>query len=50
MADVSAGIYEFDNVVRGQHVYKSVWTSFSDKTHKCIMWEDNEHDEYAVVD
>ena len=48
--DASTSVYEFDNVVRGQHVYKSAWTSLTDKTCKCILWEDNEHDKYAVND
>ena len=48
MADASTSVYEFDNVVRGQHVYKSVWTSLTDKTRKCILQEDNECDKYAV--
>ena len=30
MAGASASVYEFDSVVRGQHVYKSVWTSLTD--------------------
>ena len=48
MAGASTSVYEFDNVVRGQHVYKSAWTSLTDKTRKCILQEDNEHDKYAV--
>ena len=48
MAGASISVYEFDNVVRGQHVYKGVWTLLTDKTHKCILREDNEHDKYAV--
>ena len=47
MAGVSITVYEFDSVVRGQHVYKSVWTSLTDwcsktpsKTRKCIpVWK-----------
>ena len=42
MAGVSTNVYELDSVVRGQHVYKSAWTPFTDKMHKCIMWKDNE--------
>ena len=44
----STSVYEFDSVVRGQHVDKSVCTSLTDwcsKTRKCIpVLEDNEHD------
>ena len=48
MAGASTSVYEFDNVVRGQHVYKSVWSPLTDKMHKCILWEDNECDKYTV--
>ena len=49
MAGASISDYEFDNVVRGQHVYKSAWIPLTDKTaRKCILREDNEHDKYAV--
>ena len=48
MAGAITSVYEFDNVVIGQHVYKSAWTPFTDKTHKCILREDNKHDKYAV--
>ena len=48
MASDSTGVYEFDNVVRGQHVYKSVWTPLTDKTRKCILREDNESDKYTI--
>ena len=48
MADASTSVYEFDNVVRGQHVYKSAWTPLTDIVHKCILRVDNKHDKYAV--
>ena len=44
MAGASTSVYEFDNMVRGQHVYKSAWTPLTDKMHKCILLEDNERD------
>ena len=54
MAGASTSVYEFDNVVRGQHIYKSVWTTLSDwcsKTRKCIpVWEDDERNKYAIDD
>ena len=31
MAGVSTNVYELDSIVRGQHVYKSAWTPFTDK-------------------
>ena len=48
MAGASTSVYEFDNMVRGQYVYKSAWTPLTDKTRKCILLEDNEHDKYTV--
>ena len=48
MAGASTSVYEFDNVVRGQHVYKNAWTPLTNKTRKCMLWEDNECDKYAV--
>ena len=48
MPSASTSVYEFDNVVRGQHVYKSAWTPLTDKTRKCILQEDNERDKYGV--
>ena len=54
MVGASTSVYEFDSVVRGQHIYISVWTSFTDwcsKTRKCILVrEDDEHDKYAIND
>ena len=48
MAGTSTSVYKFVNVVRGQHVYKSARTPLTDKTRKCILREDNEHDNYTV--
>ena len=54
MAGASTSVYKFDSVVRGQHVYKTVWTSLTDwcsKTRKCIpVWEDDKRDKYAIKD
>ena len=54
MAGASTSIYEPDNVVRGQHVYKSVWTLLIDwcsKTRKCIPVQENDkRDKYAIND
>ena len=47
MAGASTSVYEFDSVIRGQHVYKSVWTSLTDwcsKTRKRIP--DDQRDKY----
>ena len=54
MAGASTSVYKFDTVVRGQHVYKSVWTSLTNwcsKTRKCILvWEDDERNKYTIND
>ena len=54
MASASTSVYKFDSMFRGQHIYKSVWTSLTDwcsKTRKCIpVREDNECDKYAIND
>ena len=49
-ACVSTGVYEFDSVVIGQHVYKRVyiWTPLTDKSASISMWEDNKRHEYSV--
>ena len=50
MAGASTSVYKFNNVVRYQYVYKSLWTTLTDKTCKCIMWEDNnKHNEYTAI-
>ena len=49
MAGASTSVYEFDNVVRGQHIYKNAWTPLTDKmVHKCILREDNKCVKYTV--
>ena len=54
MAGAITSVYEFDSVVRGQHIYKSVCTSLTDrccKTRKLIpVQEDDERDKYAIND
>ena len=50
MAGASTNVYECDSVVRCQHVYKSTWIPLTDKTLKCMMREDNEHDKYTLND
>ena len=54
MAGANTSVYEFDSVVRGQHVHKSVWTSLThwcSKICKCIpVREDNKRDKYAIND
>ena len=54
MAGASTSVYEFDNVVRGRHVYRSVWTTLTDWCSKIcksiLVWEDDEHDKYTLID
>ena len=47
MAGASTSVYEFDSMVRGQHVDNSVWMSLTDETHKL---EENKYSEYTVND
>ena len=52
MAGASTGVYGLDSMVRGQNVYESVWNAESERQKemcKYIMWEDIEHDKYAVM-
>ena len=42
MAGASTSVYEFYSMVRGQHIYKSAWTSLTDRTSKCILWEETD--------
>ena len=46
MAGANTSGYKFDSVVRG----KSTWTPLTDKMGKCILQEDNKHDNYVVND
>ena len=52
MAGANTSDYEYDNLVRGQHVDKSAWTSPTDwcsKPRKCIpVREDDERDKYTI--
>ena len=50
MAGASTSVYEFDNVVRGQHIYKmhGLHSLTKNVYGKCILWEDNKRDEWAV--
>ena len=45
MAGASTDTCEFDSVVRGQHIYKSVWMPLNDKI---LKLEDNKCSEYTV--
>ena len=47
MAGASTSVYEFENMVRGQHVYNSAWSPLTDNMRKYILWEDNECDKYT---
>ena len=43
-ARASTSVYEFDGVVIGQHIYKHVWSSLTDKSISASMEEDKEHE------
>ena len=49
-AYASTGVYEFNSVVIGQHVYKHVriWTPLIDESANVSMREDNIRHEYSV--
>ena len=49
MAGASTSVFEFDSVVRGHHVYKTVWTPTIDETLQVMQEDMNGHDEYVVV-
>ena len=34
MGGASTSVYEFNSIVRGQHVYKNIWTSLTTELHK----------------
>ena len=48
MAGASTIAYAFSSVVSGQYEYKSAWSSLTDKTCKCMMWEGNKCNKYIV--
>ena len=48
-AIISCSVYEFDSVVRGHHIYKTVWTAMIDETLQVALEDTNEHDEYAIA-
>ena len=54
MAGASTSVYEFDSVVRGQHIYKSVWIPITDWCSKTRKWipvrKDDERDKYTIND
>ena len=48
-ASTSCSVYEFDSIVRGHHIYKTIWTPVSDEMLQ-VAWEDtNEHGEYYAI-
>ena len=50
MAGASTSTYEFDSMIKGQHINKSAWTPLTNQMRKCSLREDNECDKYAVND
>ena len=49
MAGANTGVDEFDSMVRGLHVYKTVWAPLIDEMLQCIFRKDtNKYDKYTV--
>ena len=49
MATGDTSTYEIDSVVRGHHVYKTIWTPVLSETLEVEQEVDNEHDDHAVA-
>ena len=50
IASASTSVYEFDSMIRDQHIHKCVWTPLNDKTRKCDIQEVNKCNKYIVND
>lgn len=50
MADFSRAsfTFDYDSVIRGHHIYKSIWTPVVGETLSLTLDSGNEHDIYAV--
>ena len=46
---VLRGVYEKESVVRGHHIYKTVWTPVIGEELPVEREEDNQHDQHAVA-
>ena len=46
---VAGGVYEKESVVRGHHIYKTVWTPVIGEELPVEREEDNQHDQHAVA-
>ena len=40
--------FEYESMIRGHHIYKSIWTPIVGETLSLISGDTNEHDVYAV--
>ena len=49
MAGTSTSVYKFHGVVRGHHIYKTVWIPVIDETLQVVQEGTSEHNEYAVA-
>ena len=45
----STSVYEFNSVVIGHHVYKSLWTPLIDEMLQVMLEGTNEYDEYTII-
>ena len=50
MVGASDTVYEFNTWLEANMFIKAYELHSLTKLSKCIMWEDNEHDEYTVID
>ena len=46
---VPRGVYKKESVVRGHHIYKTVWTPVIGEELPVEREEDNQHDQHAVA-
>ena len=49
MATQCSDSYEKTSVIRGQHIYKSIWTPIIGEELVLEAQDDNEHDKHAVA-
>jgi len=49
MTGTSTHTYKIDNVVRGHHVYKAIWTPLLGEMLNVEREDKNDHDEYSVA-
>ena len=48
MASANTDVYEYDGVVRIQHIYKTVWFQLTDETLHVALEGTNEHNKINI--